>query len=79
MPADVLLDAIQSRTESRDTELRYRGYKMPNENVAVPRHGAQVRAISVHRVAPVKQSFIFNAGFGGGGEERSVGRGQQKL
>ena len=42
MPADVLLDAIQSRTESRDTELRYRGYKMPNENVAVPRHGAQV-------------------------------------
>ena len=43
MPADVLLDAIQSRTESRDTELRYRGYKMPNENVAVPRHGAQVR------------------------------------
>jgi len=42
MPADVLLDAIQSRTESRDTELRYRGYKMPEENVAVPRHGAQV-------------------------------------
>lgn len=42
MPADVLLDAIQSRTETRDTELRYRGYKMPEENVAVPRHGAQV-------------------------------------
>jgi len=42
MPPDILLDAIQSRTESRDTELRYRGYKMPDENVAVPRHGAQV-------------------------------------
>ena len=24
--ADVLLDAIESRTESRDTELKYRGY-----------------------------------------------------
>jgi len=42
IPPDILLDAIQSRTESRDTELRYRGYKMPDENVAVPRHGAQV-------------------------------------
>lgn len=26
----------------RDTDLRYRGYKMPGENVAVPRHGATV-------------------------------------
>ena len=26
VPADVLLDAIQSRTESRDMELQYRGY-----------------------------------------------------
>ena len=42
IPADVLLDAIQSRTEMRDTDLRYRGYKMLEENVAVPRHGAQV-------------------------------------
>ena len=42
IPADILLDAIQSRTELRDTDLRYRGYKMPDENVAVPRHGAAV-------------------------------------
>ena len=42
IPADILLDAIQSRTEMRDTDLRYRGYKMPEENVAVPRHGACV-------------------------------------
>ena len=26
--ADILLDAIQSRTELRDTDLRYRGYKV---------------------------------------------------
>ena len=26
VPADVLLDAIQSRTECRDMELQYRGY-----------------------------------------------------
>ena len=26
MPPDVMLDAIQSRTESRDMELKYRGY-----------------------------------------------------
>jgi len=42
MPADILLDAIQAKTESKDMELRYRGYKMPEENVAVPRHGATV-------------------------------------
>ncbi|XP_023340918.1 BTB/POZ domain-containing protein 9 [Eurytemora carolleeae] len=42
IPPDVLLDAIQSRTESKDTELRYRGYKIPEENVALPRHGATV-------------------------------------
>jgi len=42
MPADILLDAIQSKTEMRDTELRYRGYKIPEENIALPRHGASV-------------------------------------
>jgi len=42
MPADILLDAIQSRTESKDSELRYRGYKMLEENVALPKHGASV-------------------------------------
>lgn len=42
MPADILLDAIQSRTEMRDTELRYRGYKIAEENIALPRHGASV-------------------------------------
>ena len=39
---DVLLDAIQSRTESRDMELKYRGYLIPEENVATPKHGASV-------------------------------------
>ena len=42
MPADILLDAIQSKTEMKDTELKYRGYKLPEENIAVPRHGASV-------------------------------------
>jgi len=39
---DVLLDAIQSRTESRDMELKYRGYLIPEENVATTKHGATV-------------------------------------
>ena len=39
---DVLLDAIQSREESRDMELKYRGYLLPEENVATPKHGASV-------------------------------------
>jgi len=42
MPPDILLDAIQSRTESKDSDLRYRGYKMLDENVALPSHGAAV-------------------------------------
>ncbi|XP_035227045.1 BTB/POZ domain-containing protein 9-like [Stegodyphus dumicola] len=40
--ADTILDAIKARTESRDTDLKYRGYLMPEENVASPKHGAQV-------------------------------------
>merc|ERR1712012_366743 len=39
---DVLLDAIQSREESRDMELKYRGYLIPEENVATLKHGASV-------------------------------------
>ena len=42
VPPDVMLDAIQSRTESRDMELKYRGYLIPEENVAQPKHGAEV-------------------------------------
>lgn len=49
---DVLLDAIQSRTESRDMELKYRGYLIPEENVATPRHGAVVL------VGEVKQALL---------------------
>ncbi|GAB6031713.1 BTB/POZ domain-containing protein 9 [Chamberlinius hualienensis] len=40
--SDALLDAIQSKTESKDTDLNYRGYLLPEENVATHRHGAQV-------------------------------------
>lgn len=42
LKADVILDAIKSRTESRDTDLKYRGYLIPEENVASPKHGARV-------------------------------------
>ena len=28
VPADALLDAIQSRTDTKDSELKYRGHKM---------------------------------------------------
>ena len=31
--AEVLLDAIESRTDSRDTELKYRGYLSKSEIV----------------------------------------------
>lgn len=40
--ADTILDAIKVKTESRDMELNYRGFLMPEENVAAIRHGAQV-------------------------------------
>ncbi|KAJ9578309.1 hypothetical protein L9F63_005475, partial [Diploptera punctata] len=39
---DTILDAIQDRTQARDSELNYRGCLMPDENVAHPRHGTQV-------------------------------------
>lgn len=42
MPAELLLDAIQSRTDCNDTQLRYRGFKRPEENVALPKLGASV-------------------------------------
>ncbi|RWS25194.1 BTB/POZ domain-containing protein 9-like protein [Leptotrombidium deliense] len=39
---DAILDAITAKNESRDTDLNYRGCLIPEENVATPRHGAQV-------------------------------------
>ncbi|XP_059482268.1 BTB/POZ domain-containing protein 9 [Neocloeon triangulifer] len=39
---DAILDAIQNRTAIKNTELQYRGFMMPNENVAHVRHGTQV-------------------------------------
>jgi len=39
---DILLDAIQARTEFRDMELKYRGFLLLEENVATPKHGATV-------------------------------------
>ncbi|RWS10709.1 BTB/POZ domain-containing protein 9-like protein [Dinothrombium tinctorium] len=39
---DAILDAIAAKNESRDTDLKYRGCLIPEENVATPRHGAQV-------------------------------------
>ncbi|KAI0227876.1 BTB/POZ domain-containing protein 9 [Lamellibrachia satsuma] len=39
---DSILDAIKTKTESRDMELGYRGFLSPEENVATLRHGATV-------------------------------------
>lgn len=40
--ADTILDAIKAKNESRDADLKYRGCLLKEENVASPRHGAQV-------------------------------------
>jgi len=40
--ADVILDALKIRTESRDSDLPYRGQLLPEVNVAHTRFGAQV-------------------------------------
>lgn len=42
LSADVILDAIKARCESRDSDLRYRGFLMAEENVASRSHGASV-------------------------------------
>ena len=42
LSADVILDAIKARNESRDSDLRYRGFLMAEENVATRAHGASV-------------------------------------
>ncbi|XP_026101371.1 BTB/POZ domain-containing protein 9-like, partial [Carassius auratus] len=39
---DDLLDAIQTRSESRDMDLNYRGVVVPEENIATMKHGAVV-------------------------------------
>ncbi|XP_043962819.1 BTB/POZ domain-containing protein 9 [Gambusia affinis] len=39
---DDLLDAIKSRSESRNMDLNYRGMLIPEENIATMKHGAQV-------------------------------------
>ena len=44
---------LPNRTESKDSDLRYRGYKMMDENVALPCHGASVL------VGEVKFSLTF--------------------
>lgn len=42
LPPDTILDAIQMKSDSKDTDLLHRGYLMAEENVASPRHGAKV-------------------------------------
>uniref|UniRef100_A0A8C8DAY3 BTB/POZ domain-containing protein 9 n=1 Tax=Oryzias sinensis TaxID=183150 RepID=A0A8C8DAY3_9TELE len=39
---DDLLDAIKTRSESRNMDLNYRGMLIPEENLATMKHGAQV-------------------------------------
>uniref|UniRef100_A0A673FV99 BTB/POZ domain-containing protein 9-like n=1 Tax=Sinocyclocheilus rhinocerous TaxID=307959 RepID=A0A673FV99_9TELE len=39
---DDLLDAIKTRSESRDMDLNYRGMLVPEENIATMKYGAQV-------------------------------------
>lgn len=40
--SEVILDAISARTQTRDSELSYRGRLLVDVNVAHPLHGAQV-------------------------------------
>ncbi|KAK7103537.1 BTB/POZ domain-containing protein 9-like isoform X2 [Littorina saxatilis] len=40
--SDSILDAIKLQTECRDMDLKYRGFLLPEDNVATTRHGAQV-------------------------------------
>lgn len=54
---DAILDAIKTKTESKDTDLNYRGYLMAEENVAVPRHGAMV-IVGEMRSAMLDGDFI---------------------
>ncbi|XP_040579007.1 LOW QUALITY PROTEIN: BTB/POZ domain-containing protein 9 [Lepeophtheirus salmonis] len=42
--SDVILDAIQSKISLRDMELKYRGYLIPEENVATQKYNASVIA-----------------------------------
>ncbi|MGH0143110.1 UNVERIFIED_CONTAM: hypothetical protein FKN15_035335 [Acipenser sinensis] len=39
---DALLDAIKTRSESRDMDLNYRGMLIPEENIATMKHDSQV-------------------------------------
>ncbi|XP_065343465.1 BTB/POZ domain-containing protein 9 [Cloeon dipterum] len=39
---DAILDAIQNRTAMKNTDLKYRGFMLPKENVAHVKHGTQV-------------------------------------
>ncbi|XP_026501622.1 BTB/POZ domain-containing protein 9 [Vanessa tameamea] len=41
---DMLLDAIQEKTQTKSTELRHRGLLLPEENVATAKRGARVIA-----------------------------------
>ncbi|KAG7307025.1 hypothetical protein JYU34_007156 [Plutella xylostella] len=40
--ADMLLDAIQEKTSTSTTDLRHRGIRIPEENIATPKRGARV-------------------------------------
>lgn len=42
MSADVILDAIKAKFDTKDTDMKYRGFLMPEENVATVKHGAKV-------------------------------------
>ncbi|KAK6180857.1 hypothetical protein SNE40_008833 [Patella caerulea] len=42
VPADCILDAIKTQTESRAMDLKYRGLLIPEENIATALHGAHV-------------------------------------
>ena len=42
--SDAILDTIQSKIESRDTDLKYRGCLIPEENVASKKYNTQVIA-----------------------------------
>jgi BTB/POZ domain-containing protein 9 len=42
MTPDMILDGIKAKFDTKDTDLKYRGLLMPEENVATVKHGARV-------------------------------------
>ena len=42
LPSDRLLDAIDAQTKNRSSDLGFRGFKVPNTNIATPAYDVQI-------------------------------------